>query len=341
MKKIAFATALLAASAAFAGNPARSGSAGASELLINPWARTAGWGEGNTANVRGFEGLYGNVAGTARIDAMQFGFANTQWLMGSGIQLNAGSLVTPTGNGGVLGIHMTSMNYGEIEITTENQPDGGLGTFKPSTTIIGLSYAKKFTQSIFGGVNIKLYSSAINNLSATGVCFDAGVQYVPENIKDFAFGITMRNIGPSFSYRGDGLSVVLPVPTGTYTSSFQSRSEDFELPTQLSIGASKGFTVAKGQKVTLAGNFISNSFKKDQFTLGAEYSYKDLFALRASWAQFDNRFDGANTEAFNGPGAGFTFNIPMGDSKLDLSYAYRMTNSAFGGVHTVGTAIVL
>ena len=341
MKNIVFTSALLAALSAFAGNPVRSGSAGASELLVNPWARTAGWGEGNTANVRGFEGLYGNVAGIARIDGMQVGFANTQWLMGSGITLNAGSLVTPTGNGGMLGIHITSMNYGDIEVTTEDQPDGGLGSYSPSATVIGLAYAKKFTQSIFGGINIKMYNSAVNNLSATGVCFDAGVQYIPTNVKDFSFGITMRNIGPSFSYRGDGLSIVLPVPTGLYTNSFQNRSEDFEIPTQLAIGASKGFDLTEGHKITFAGNFISNSFKKDQFTVGAEYAFKDLFALRASWAQFDNRFDGLRSEAITGPAAGFTCNIPMGDGKLDLSYAYRMTNSAFGGIHTVGTAIVL
>jgi len=301
MKNIVLTSALLAALSAFAGNPVRSGSAGASELLVNPWARTAAWGEGNTANVRGFEGLYGNVAGIARIDGMQVGFANTQWLMGSGITLNAGSLVTPTSNGGVLGIHITNMNYGDIEVTTEDQPDGGLGSYSPSATVIGLAYAKKFTQSIFGGINIKMYNSAVNNLSATGVCFDAGVQYIPANVKDFSFGITMRNIGPSFSYRADGLSIVLPVPTGLYTNSFQNRSEDFELPTQLAIGASKGFDLIEGHKITVAGNFISNSFKKDQFTVGAEYAFKELFALRASWAQFDNRFDGLRSEAITGP----------------------------------------
>ncbi|MEY3711963.1 MAG: hypothetical protein RL104_746, partial [Bacteroidota bacterium] len=44
MKKIIATATLLAAASAFAGNPVRSGSAGASELLVNPWARTAGWG---------------------------------------------------------------------------------------------------------------------------------------------------------------------------------------------------------------------------------------------------------------------------------------------------------
>ncbi len=66
MKKYIATFALVAAGTAlFAGNPVRSGSAGASELLINPWARTAGWSEGNTANVMGLEAMYGNIAGMA------------------------------------------------------------------------------------------------------------------------------------------------------------------------------------------------------------------------------------------------------------------------------------
>ncbi|MDD3744056.1 MAG: hypothetical protein PHX54_10580, partial [Lentimicrobiaceae bacterium] len=50
---------------AWAGNKDRSGQAGASELLINPWARSSGWGGANVANVRGLEGLFNNVAGSA------------------------------------------------------------------------------------------------------------------------------------------------------------------------------------------------------------------------------------------------------------------------------------
>ena len=47
----------------FAGNPDRVGSAGASQLLINPWARSSGMGGSNIASVKGLESLYGNVAG--------------------------------------------------------------------------------------------------------------------------------------------------------------------------------------------------------------------------------------------------------------------------------------
>ena len=47
----------LYAAPAIAGNEDRAGQAGANELLINPWARTAGWGGCNIALVRGVEAL--------------------------------------------------------------------------------------------------------------------------------------------------------------------------------------------------------------------------------------------------------------------------------------------
>ena len=37
----------------YAGNPDRKGQAGASELLINPWARSSGFGNANSSSVKG------------------------------------------------------------------------------------------------------------------------------------------------------------------------------------------------------------------------------------------------------------------------------------------------
>lgn len=245
MKRTFITLSILAAMATQGGNPVRSGSAGAPELLINPWALTAGWAEANTANVMGLESLYGNVAGLAYVDKFQFGLANTQWLVGTGIQFNTAAFASPTGNGGVLGVHISNMNYGEIEVTTTELPDGGAGYFKPTSSIIGIGYAKQFTNSIYGGINIKMYNSSMSNLTATGMCFDAGIEYVTGEDDDFRFGITLRNIGPSFGYSGDGMSIILPVPTGSHSSSFQSSTEDFELPTQLSIACLSVLTSAE------------------------------------------------------------------------------------------------
>jgi hypothetical protein len=237
---------------------------------------------------------------------------------------------------------VTNFDYGDIDVTTTALPDGGAGIYSPGSSVLGIAYAQMFTDNIYGGVNIKLYSSSISNLSATGMCFDAGVQYVAGKTRDFRFGITLRNIGPSFGYKGDGLAVVMPVDWGTYANTFNVRAQAFELPTQLAIGLSKDFSMPGKQKVTVAGNFISNSFKKDQFTVGGQYNFRDQFFVRGSYAFFDNRLDGLATEALSGPAMGFTFKTPMGaTTKFALDYGYRLTNTAFGGIHTVGVGLDL
>lgn len=73
----------------FAGNEDRVGEAGASELLINPFPRSAGWGLANMSQVSGFEAVYLNPAGIAFTNKIDVAFANTQWLKGSGVTVNA------------------------------------------------------------------------------------------------------------------------------------------------------------------------------------------------------------------------------------------------------------
>jgi len=80
---------LITAPSVYGGNKDRSGQAGASELLINPWARSSGWGNVNTANVRGLEGMFINIAGTAFTPRTEIGFCNTTWLKGSDVKINA------------------------------------------------------------------------------------------------------------------------------------------------------------------------------------------------------------------------------------------------------------
>src|SRR5262245_38312831 len=71
-----------------AGNPDRAGQAGATELLVNPWARSSGWGGANSGSVRGLEALFLNVAGTAAVKKTEAGFSHCMYLKGSDISIN-------------------------------------------------------------------------------------------------------------------------------------------------------------------------------------------------------------------------------------------------------------
>lgn len=320
-----------------AGNPQRSGSAGAQELLINPWARSSGWAGANSAHIRGIESTYLNIAGLAFTEKTEVVFSNTDWLSGTDVTINSLGFSQKVGETGVIGVSIMSVDYGDIEITTNDQPEGGLGTFSPTSLNFNLSYAKKFTDNIFGGVNVKLISQSINDLTATGLAFDAGVQYVTGEDKHIRFGIAIRNVGPSMSYSGDGIAIRLDAPSGTFDQTFESRSQSFEIPSNLNIGAAYDFLFDK-HRLTLAGNFTSNSFSKDQYSLGAEYAFMKKFMVRSGYMIEDNGDVDINTTALTGFTAGFSIEMPFkkgGKSTFAIDYSYR-DSDPFDGSHSIG-----
>ena len=67
-------------SSLFAGNEDRIGSAGASHLLINPWARGSAIGDAGIANMTGIEATFSNVAGLASTDKTQIKFNYSNWM---------------------------------------------------------------------------------------------------------------------------------------------------------------------------------------------------------------------------------------------------------------------
>ena len=333
------AGAILVIGQSFAGNPERSGSAGATELLINPFARSAGWADVNLGGVRGSDAMFVNIAGLAFVTKTEIDFSNTQWLVNSGIQINSLTFAQRVGENGVLGIGLVSFDYGEWEITTEHQPLGTAGVISPSSLIINVGYSAKFTESIYGGVNIKAYNNSVSNMKTMGMCFDAGVQYIPESNDSWKFGVTLKNVGPSLKYKGDGMSVVLSVPTFgvPYNMSYESKSASYELPVQLAMGLSYDFRLAENHNLVGAVAFTSNSFEKDFFQLGAEYNFKNVFMVRMGYKAYTSNEE-AGKSALTGLTGGFTAQIPTNKEEgtyLGLSYSYRTTNP-FQGVHSVG-----
>jgi hypothetical protein len=246
----------------------------------------------------------------------------------SGIMLNNGGLAFRVGKEklGVLALSVMNMNWGEIAVTTNELPDGTGGTFSPSYTVITLGYAREFSNSIHGGIAVKVINESIATISATGVCFDAGIQYIAglgrnknreKNRDNLKFGISLKNVGTTMKYTGDGnafYGMSPKTPEGTHQMTLSQRSQAFELPSLLKIAVSydikfwtKNNSSARlnseapvvdngedddkeevGQyicnhKLTIAGTFTANSFTNDQFHLGLEYGFKNILFLRAGY----------------------------------------------------------
>jgi hypothetical protein len=333
LKGAIFVVALSITTPTFAGNEQRSGEAGATELLINPWARSSGFGGANSASIIGVEALFLNVAGTAFIEGTDVTFSHTKWF--ADIDLNSFGITQKVGES-ALSLVVSSMNFGDIQRTTVDQPEGSLGTFAPSFLNIHLGYARKFTESIYGGMAVKIISESISDLTANGVAFDAGIQYVTGEQKQIRFGIALKNVGAPLSFGGDGLSLRLTVPAGSHVQTFESRSSGFELPTLLNIGGSYDFNFDENQ-LRIVGNFVSNSFSKDIFQGGMQFSWKKMVMARIGYSY--EKTDAGNdlsTTAFTGLAAGFSFEVPSnGTSGMSIDYSYRAT-APFGAINTLG-----
>ncbi|MBK9283071.1 MAG: PorV/PorQ family protein [Sphingobacteriaceae bacterium] len=346
LKYIGLSAVLFAAVDVNAGNPERAGQAGASQLLINPFARNAGMAGSNSAKVRGLEAQFLNIAGTAYTRKTEIMFNRTSWLSGTDIFINSFGITQGVGETGTIGFGVMAINAGKIEITTEDQPEGGLGTYNPTFQNISLSYAKMFSDNIFGGINIKLLNEQIPNVSARGVAIDAGIQYHTGKNEQIHIGIALKNWGPKMTYRGDGLSRQTSVRYGNnYELTVNNRSGAFELPALVNIGLSYDLYlmkdssgVSKKHRVSLNSTYTSNSFTYDNYLFGLEYSWKDILMFRGGMYIEKDIFDAENRRtALTGPAGGITFEIPFNEKKstFGLDYSYRATNP-FSGIHTFG-----
>jgi hypothetical protein len=334
-----------------AGNEDRVGSAGATELLINPWSRSVGMATANVASVSGLEGAFVNLGGLAMLQKMEIAAVRTNLFGSEGVKVNSLGFATKVGEASTIALTYTGFNFGDIPLTTVDNPEGIGTTFSPRYSLLGLAYARTFSNSIYGGIQLKVINEAIANAKATGVSIDAGIKYVTGEKDQIKFGINLKNVGPPMSYTGDGFSVTSTLPGFTPITDFvgttETRSARFELPSQVNIAFSYDFLFGETGKLTAAGCFTSNSFSKDNYRLGFEYLHtikKAVFGLRAGYTYekgITKLVD--RTTGFTGPAAGVSVDFGK-DSKastlIGLDYTFQ-PSSYLAATHTIGVRVTL
>jgi hypothetical protein len=364
---------LVTAGSAFAGNPERTGQAGATQLLVNPYGRSSGFNGGNVANTFGIESVMNNIAGLAHLRGTEVVFTHTNWLGGSDIRLNTfGFGQGFRGGRSAIGLSIMAFDFGDIERTTIDNPDGGIGTFSPTFLNINASYAREMLEDqIWVGFNAKIIHESVPDAAANGIAFDAGVQYRGKStarLQALKLGVALRNVGPPMRYSGDGLTtrVALAGNNANFDNSVNVRSANFELPTTLWIGATYDFyfgrptaardsnevvdstatkkLVEKEFRITPVFGFQSQAYGRDQIVGGIEIAFKSLVALRVSQIFEDQIFNEDETQnAYTGLAGGISVNIPFQKGKrtaFGVDYSYRHTRW-FSGTHVFGFRLTL
>lgn len=326
-----------------AGNPDRQGEAGAGELLLNPWARSAGLHTINTSSITGIESMRLNVAGLGRITGRQIMVGNTRLFEGTDIKLNSFGYAQKSGTNGAFGISLMAVNFGDIDVTTTGQPGGTGATYSPSFFNMGLGYSHTYDNKISVGLLFRAVSESLPEVSAFGFAIDAGVQYVSGEKDNFKLGISLRNVGSPMQFNGQGLSFQTTNPDSEveYPLTVVQQSQDFELPSVLNIGISYDFYLAEKAKLSAIGNFTSNAFSRDQIGIGAEFTFNEMFMLRGAYKADLSPGDEETGNVYTGFSGGASVELPFNESgknRIGIDYAYRTTNP-FRGTHNLSVRL--
>jgi len=343
-----FVFSLVMVTSSFAGNPDRQGEAGAYELLMNPWARSAGLHTMSTSFTSGVEAMRLNIAGLARVKGTEVLISHARYLEGTDIKMNAFGFAQKVGKNGTLGVSLMALDFGDIQVTTTGSPEGTGGTFSPNFFNLGIGYAHTFENKISVGILFRAISESTADLNAFGFAIDAGVQYVSGPEDNFKLGLSLRNIGSPMSFGGQGLSQQLSVPDNQndFQLTYENRSSSFELPSVLNLGISYDFLLgtedsgSRKHRITALGNFTSNSFSRDQIGAGIEYAFNEKFMLRGGY-----KYEIGNTvgeeNVYTGIAGGLSINVPVkkqSNTSFGIDYAYR-TSNPWSGTHNLAVRL--
>ncbi len=308
-----------------AANKDRIGTAGAQELLIPVGARGLALGASSMVFAQGVDALYWNPAGLGRIDRSVEAMVSQMSYIAD-ISVTYGAIGVNAGELGALGFSLKSLSFGNIPVTTENFPDGTGEQYSPSFLNLGVTYSKLLTDRISVGLTATLVSEKIMSTSATGVALNVGIQYRNLGIQGLDLGIAIRNFGPNMTYDGTNLLRLATPQEGIRgTTYYKVQAASFELPSSMEIGVGYSRKLDDQNTVLIGAMFRNNNYQDDEYSLGGEYSFNNMFFVRGGY-QFSPQTDkdptGSSSYIYDYTlGAGVQYEV--GGLNLEFDYAYR------------------
>jgi len=313
---------LFSAATLLAGSGNRTGTNGASELLIPVGPRDIAMGGSTVALTSGPEALFWNPAGIAVTSHPVTLFASHMNYIAD-IGVECASVAVNFAEFGVMALQLKALSVGEIPLTTVTTPDGSNQSFVPQFLTFGLTYGRQLTDRIRVGLTATLVSERMAEVSASGFAFDMGVIYQDlGSVKGLSFGVVVKNIGPQMAFEGPGLNVTaeasgLERPENIYSVEAAS----FELPSTIELGVGYRTSFDEQNAVVLSMAFQNNNFSDDEYKIGAEYNFQNLVFLRGGYDFAPPASD--QRENIFGPSFGAGVHALVGSVDVRFDYAFR------------------
>ncbi len=316
-------TVFLSVNNTFAGGQNRAGTAAAPELRIPVGGQYLALSGSAVAYATGLEAIYWNPAGVYLGEGENAGalFSFRKYI--ADMDMSFAAVSGNFGDFGTLAFSFRSLNIGDINVTTMNQPDGTGEVLSPTYFVLGLTYSRLLSDQISIGANFNIINESWSNVSANGFCVDAGVQYRDLFTPGLSMGIVVKNLGGAMKYEGAGLFIQAADPNSNRgTTFYQISAAAYELPSEFSIGFTYTKPLNEENSLSLSGAFVNNNFAYDDYKFGLEYSYRDLLFIRGGYL-FSPQSTDSTPNIFEDYSLGVGLNFQeFSNLDLEVDYAF-------------------
>jgi hypothetical protein len=295
------------------------GSTAAPFLNIGVGPRASAMGGAFVATANDVTSLYWNPAGASRLEYSQAMFTNLKWF--ADISYNWAGALLNIGDFGNIGLSVSYLDYGKLEVTTLAEPTGTGEYFSPYDMCFAFTYAHNLTDRFSIGANIKYINQKIWNTTANGLAIDVGVLFLSD-IYGLRIGAAITNFGTDMKMDGKDLFVQYDINGQVFGNNDQIlaklNTDSYPLPLTFKVGVAMDIVDIENHKVTIAADAYHPNDNAESLNLGLEYSAFDVISLRGGYKSLflDNSEEGLTL------GVGFKYDITP-TLGLIFDYAYQ------------------
>ncbi len=312
----------------FAQNP-NLGTSGANFLQIQVGARASAMGGAAVGLTDDASSVFWNPAGLVKIKSLQAYFSYMDWF--KMFNFSAASLAFNAGDVGVFAASMIVFSTGEMEITTEQEPNGTGEFFDAQDLALGISFARYLTDRFSVGLTAKYVYQRIWHENASGLAFDIGTQYRLD-FQNLTIAMCMTNFGGDLQFDGPDLNVLFNKDATFPLSRLapaKLETDPYPLPLNFQVGI--GFDILQSDFVKIKGEIdaVHPNNNKERLHFGTEFGFFDRLYLRGGY-----KYNYDDEDYTFGAGV----NFPFSSNNIAFDYAYSIYN-ILPGVHRISLGI--
>jgi len=200
-----------------------------------------------------------------------------------------------------------------MPVTDEFNPYGTGQYFGFGDIALAVSYSRRMTEQFGVGLTIRYVEETLDVLKMRGVLLDFGTMYWT-GLGTTRFAVSITNFGNEFSPDGK-----VTLWGGRTNDEWQS----FSPPTMFRIGFAFEPYESAQNRITTSIQLNHPNDNSENVSIGAEYSYANIVALRAGYKI------NADEQDFT---AGAGVNLPLGIGNVSVDYAFA-NYSKLGATH--------